>query len=100
MSSALSESIGGDKGGCQAKVTGSLLFRLPDACARLGQADVGQDAADELAGEFGRVRGFQVERGNDGENGCAGFGGQRHVAQVDAVKRRFTRAEDEWAALF
>ena len=34
-----------------------------------------------------------------GEDGRAGFGGQRHVAQVDAVEGRFAHAEDERAAL-
>ena len=59
-----------------------------------------QDAKDELAGELGRVCGFQVEGRNDRENSRAGFGGKRHVAQVDAVEGCFADAEDERSAFF
>src|SRR5690348_11670389 len=98
MSSALREVSSAARVNVKQKCWICLLFRLPDVSVRLGQADVGQDAVDELAGELGRVCGFQVERGNDGENGCAGFCGPRHVAQVNTVERRFTHAEDQGAA--
>lgn len=61
---------------------------------------MGEDAADELTGELGGIGGLQVESGYDGEDGCAGFSGERHVAQMDAIEGRFADAEDERAALF
>lgn len=93
-------SIQGNEGWCQAKVSATLLFRFPNVGAGLGQADVRQHAANELPGEFGGVGGLDVEGGYDGKDGGAGFGGQCHVAQVDAVEGRFAHAEDERAALF
>jgi len=39
-----------------------------------------------------------VEGGDDGEDGCAGVGGELHVAQVDAVERRLADAEEEGGA--
>src|SRR6185437_13560486 len=99
MSSALREVSSAARVNVKQKCWICLLFRLPDASAGLRQADVSQDAADELAGELGRVCGFQIERRNDGENGCAGFGGPRHVAQVNTVERRFTHTEDEGTML-
>src|SRR6185437_752012 len=100
MSSALREVSSAARVNVKQKCWICLLFRLPDVSAGLGQADVSQDAADELAGELGRVGGFQVERGDDRKDGCAGFGGPRHVAKVNLVEGRFAYAEDERAAFF
>ena len=100
MSSTLEEVSSAARVNVKQKCWICLLFRLPDVSAGLGQADVGEDAAYELAGEFGGVDGFQVEGGDDREDGGTGFGGQRHIAQVDAVEGRFAYAEDEGTALF
>jgi len=80
-------------------IEGSLLFRLPDISARLRQADVGQDAADKLARHLRGVHGPEIEGWNHRENHCAGFGGQRHVAQMNAIKGRFADAEQQRPAL-
>lgn len=77
-----------------------LLVGFPDVGVGLGQADVGEDAVDELAGHFRGVDGFVVEAGDDGEDGGSCVGGEGHVAQVDFVEGGFADAEDERAALF
>ncbi len=61
---------------------------------------MGEDAVDELAGHLCRVGGLVVERRDDREDDRTGFGGQRHVAQMNAVERGFAHAEDEGTALF
>ena len=75
------------------------LVGLPLVGAGLWEAGVGEDPVDELAGHLGGALGEVVEGGDDGEDGGAGVGGELHVAQVDAVERRFADAEDEGAAL-
>jgi len=76
----------------------SLFFGLPDIGSGLGQADVGEHAASELAGHDGGIGGRLIEGRNAGEDGGAGLGGQRHVAQVNAIEGRLAHAEDEGAA--
>ncbi len=73
---------------------------MPLVGAGLGQADVGEDSVDELAGHFGGALRMVVEGGDDGEDGGSGVGGELHVAQVDAVEGSLADAEDEGAALF
>jgi hypothetical protein len=77
-----------------------FLVGLPLVGVGLGQADVGEDAVDEVAGHvFGGLR-VVVERGDGGEDGGAGVGGELHVAEMDAVERRLANAEDEGAIFF
>jgi len=61
---------------------------------------VGEDALDELASHLGGGLRVVVEGWHDRVDGGAGFGGEGHVAQVDAVKRRLADAEEERTALF
>ena len=68
--------------------------------AGLGQADVGEDSVDEVAGHvLGGLR-VVVESGNGGEDGGAGVGGKLHVAEVDAVEGCLADAEDERPLFF
>ena len=70
---------------------------MPLVGAGLGQADVGEDAVDEVARHvFGGLR-VVVESGDGGEDGGACVGGELHVAQVDAVEGSLADAEDEGA---
>ena len=48
------------------------LVGLPLVGVGLGEADVGQDAIDELPCHLGGVLGMVVEGGNDGEDGGSG----------------------------
>jgi hypothetical protein len=66
------DQTGADAGASHA-LTGSFL-RLPHIGARLGQPDMREHAADEMARHLRRIDGVVVERRNDGENGGAGFG--------------------------
>ena len=54
-----------------------------------------QDAIDEFAGNLVGGVGLEVERGDDREDRRAGFGSERHVAQMNAVERRLAHAEDQ-----
>jgi len=73
---------------------------LPDVGVGLGETDVGEDSVDEVAGHVGGGLGLVVEGGDGGEDGGSPFGGELHVAEVDAVEGGFADAEDERAALF
>ena len=76
------------------------LVGLPLVGVGLGQADVGEDSVDEVAGHvFGGLR-VVVESGDGGEDGGAGVGGELHVAQVDAVEGGFADAEDQGTVFF
>jgi len=57
-----------------------------------------EDSVDELSGHVGGALRQVVERGDGGEDNGSGVGGQLHIAQVDAIERRLTNAEDEWSA--
>lgn len=59
-----------------------------------------EDAVDVVAGHLGDALRVVVERGDDGEDGCASVGGELHIAQVDAVEGGLADAEDERATLF
>jgi len=56
-----------------------LLFRLPNIRSGLGQADVCEDAGDELPRHFLRVDWLVVEGGDDGKDHGPGFGGRAPV---------------------
>lgn len=56
-----------------------------------------EDSVDELAGHFAGALRQIVKRGDGGEDGRSGVGGELHVAQVDAVEGSLADAEDEWA---
>src|SRR6202040_3333717 len=57
-------------------------------------------AVNELAGHFFRALRVVVERGDRGEDGGAGVGGELHIAEVDAVEGSLADAEDEGAVFF
>jgi hypothetical protein len=77
-----------------------LLVGLPLVGVGLGQADVGQDSVDEVAGHvLGRLR-VVVEGGDRGEDGGSGVGGELHVAKMDAIEGGFADAEDQGAVFF
>ena len=79
---------------------GEDLVGLPLVGAGLGETDVGEDSVDELAGHFfGGLR-VVVEGGDGGEDGGSGFGGELHVAEMDAVEGSLADAEDEGAVFF
>ena len=76
------------------------LVWLPLVGVGLGQADVGEDAVNEVAGHvFGGLR-VVVEGGDGGEDGGSGVGGELHVAEMDAVEGGLANAEDEGAVFF
>lgn len=77
-----------------------VFFRAPLICARLWQADVGEDAIDELPGHLLRAPGMVVERGDGREDHSACFCGELHVAQMNAIERSFAHAKNERAAFF
>jgi hypothetical protein len=77
-----------------------LSVGLPLVGVGLGQADVGQDAVDEVAGHVFGGLGVVVEGGDGGEDGGSGVGGELHVAEMDAVEWGLADAEDERAIFF
>jgi len=76
------------------------LVGLPLVGAGLGQADVGEDAVNEVAGHVGCGLRVVVEGGDRGEDGGASVGRELHVAEVDAVEGSFADTEDEGAVFF
>lgn len=76
------------------------VIGLPGVGVGLGQADVGENAVDEVASHVcGGLR-VIVEGRDAGVDDGAGVGGELHVADVDAVEGGFANAEDEGAAFF
>ena len=69
-----------------------LLVGVPLVGVGLGEADVGEDAVDEVAGYVGGGLRGVVEGGHDGVDGGAGFGDLRHVAEMDEVEGRLADA--------
>lgn len=57
-----------------------------------------QDAGDELARHLFGVNWVVVEGGDYRKDYRSCFGGEGHVAEMDAVEGGFADAEDEWAA--
>jgi hypothetical protein len=76
------------------------LVRLPLVGAGLGEADVCEDAVDEVAGHVFGGLGVVVEGGDCGEDGGTGVGCELHVAEVDAVEGGLADAEDQGAIFF
>jgi hypothetical protein len=76
------------------------LVGLPLVGVGLGQADVGEDSVNELAGHVLRALRMVVEGRDGGEDGGAGVGGKLHVADVDAVEGCLADAKDEGAIFF
>ena len=66
----------------------------------MGQADVGEDSVDEVAGHVLCGLRVVVEGGDCGEDGGASVGGELHVAEMDAVERGFADAEDQGSIFF
>jgi hypothetical protein len=59
-----------------------------------------QHPVDKLTRHLGGVGRLQIERWNDGKDHRSSFGGERHIAQVDAIEGRLADAENQRAALF
>ena len=76
------------------------LVGLPLVGVGLWEADMSEDAVDELTCHLGCVLGVVVEGGDYGEDGGSRVGGELHVAKVDAVEGRFADAEDKRATFF
>lgn len=55
---------------------------------------------DELLRHLGGALRLIVERRDGGEDGRSCFGGQLHVAKMDAIERSFAHAENERTAFF
>lgn len=76
-----------------------MLAALPMILLVVRKIEMREDAKDELLDDvingFGRV----VKGGSGGHDECAGVVEAQHVFNVDAVERRFAKAEDEFAAL-
>ena len=77
-----------------------MLVGLPLVGSGLGQADVGEDAVDELAGHVLCGLGVVVEGGDCGKDGGAGVGGELHVAEMDAVEGGLADAQDQGSIFF
>jgi len=73
---------------------------VPLVGAGLGQADVGEDPVDEVAGHVFGGLGVVIEGGDGGEDGGAGVGGELHVAEVDAVEGCLAYTEKQRAIFF
>lgn len=58
-----------------------------------------EHTVDELAGHLGGVLRVIVESGDGRKDGCSSFGGELHVAKVNAVEGSLAHAEDERSAL-
>ena len=66
----------------------------------MGQADVSEDAVDEVAGHVLCGLGMVVKGGDCGEDGGAGVGCELHVAEVDAIEGGLADAEDQGSIFF
>jgi hypothetical protein len=76
-----------------------VRLAVPAELRVLGQAEVGEDAKDELAHEIGDFFRGVVERRHGGHDDGAGVVNAEHVFDVDAIEGRLAEAEDERAAL-
>src|SRR5664279_1542439 len=72
-----------------------LSLALPLIRVGLRQSHMRQHAVDKLARDLlGRDR-AEIKRWDDRKDGRSRFRGERHVAQVDKVERRFAHAQDQ-----
>jgi hypothetical protein len=82
------------------RTDGLALVRLPLVGTGLGQANVREEALDELAGHVLGALWVVVEGGDGGEDGGSGVGCELHIAQVNAIEGGLPNTQNEGPILF